>query len=99
MIMSMNKFKPDVRQLSRLARVALTDEEAALFQEQLASLMTCIDGMNAIDVSGIEPTLHVAPRKDALRPDEPGPCLAREQALDNAPRQDGEFFLAPPIIS
>ncbi len=95
----MNALKPDVRQLAQLARLALTEEEIALFQEQLGSLMACLDGMTEIDVTNVEPTLHLAAIKSDLRPDEPQPCLNREQALKNATRQDGEFVLAPPIIS
>jgi len=33
-----------------------------------------------------------------LREDEPRPGLAREQALAQAPRQDGQAFVVPRII-
>ena len=36
--------------------------------------------------------------KDVHRPDEPGACLAKEDALRNAPMEDGDFFLVPKIV-
>lgn len=34
----------------------------------------------------------------AMRTDEPGPCLAHELALANAPESDGTFFKVPKVI-
>jgi aspartyl-tRNA(Asn)/glutamyl-tRNA(Gln) amidotransferase subunit C len=34
----------------------------------------------------------------AMRPDEPRPCMPREDALKNAPNSDGVFFKVPKVI-
>jgi aspartyl-tRNA(Asn)/glutamyl-tRNA(Gln) amidotransferase subunit C len=34
----------------------------------------------------------------AMRPDEPRPCMPREDALQNAPNSDGVFFKVPKVI-
>lgn len=34
----------------------------------------------------------------AMRPDEPRPCMPRDEALQNAPNSDGVFFKVPKVI-
>ena len=46
----------DVNQVANLARLALSPEEAARFQSQLDHILKHIEQLNAVDVSGIEPT-------------------------------------------
>jgi aspartyl-tRNA(Asn)/glutamyl-tRNA(Gln) amidotransferase subunit C len=38
------------------------------------------------------------PMVNVMRDDAPGPCLARDEALANAPDRAGEFFRVPRII-
>ena len=77
----------DVRYLAELARLELTDEEAATFESQLARILEHVRRLESIDISGIEPTAHATPVYDIMREDEPGECLPREAALRNAPRE------------
>jgi aspartyl-tRNA(Asn)/glutamyl-tRNA(Gln) amidotransferase subunit C len=88
----------DVRYIAHLARLELTDEEAALFQAQLGQILAYVDQLKQLDVSGIEPTAHAVPRVNVMRPDEPRPGLSREEALANAPAQTNGLFLVPKIV-
>jgi len=38
---------------------------------------------------------EVSPTANLLRPDEPAPCLTREEALRNAPEKADGFFAVP----
>jgi aspartyl/glutamyl-tRNA(Asn/Gln) amidotransferase C subunit len=49
-------------------------------------------------VADLERKEEAASFAHALRPDEPGPCLPRYEALRNAPMSDGTFFKVPKVI-
>ena len=51
----------DVRDVARLARIELTDEEAATFQSQLGRVLEYVEQLGKLDVSGVEPTAHANP--------------------------------------
>ncbi len=88
----------DVRYVAHLARLDLTDEEAALFQGQLDHILDYVKELGALKVEGVEPTAHAVPVQNVLRKDEPRPCMDREKALANAPLERNGQFVAPKII-
>ncbi|HTO95720.1 MAG TPA: Asp-tRNA(Asn)/Glu-tRNA(Gln) amidotransferase subunit GatC [Myxococcales bacterium] len=92
--------RAQVRHVARLARLALSPEEEERFAAQLGHVLEYIERLQAVDVSGVEPLGFAgdAAARAPLREDEPRPGLAREQALAQAPRQDGQAFVVPRII-
>jgi len=96
----------DVAYVAELAHLELTAEERARMLKDLNSILGHIDRLNQLDTSNVEPMAQVASRYDergvsdegAMRPDEPRPCLPREEALRNAPNSDGVFFKVPKVI-
>ena len=46
----------DVAYVAGLARLKLTDEETARFQEQLAGVVALVDTLSNLDLEGVEPT-------------------------------------------
>ncbi len=75
----------DVERIANLARLALTDEEKALFARQLGSILDYARQVCELDTSGVAATSHVLDRQPADRPDEVRPSLTETQALANAP--------------
>ena len=61
--------------------------------DELNAFVWVADG--APDAEGVPPTSHVVDVANALRPDEPRPCLDREVALANAPARTEDGFLVP----
>lgn len=76
----------DVGYVAELCRLELSDEEKTRYQEQLNKVLDFMKQIDAIDVSGIEPTAHANPVFDVVRQDEPRECLSQEDALRNAPQ-------------
>ena len=91
-------MKIDVGYVAELARLELTDEEKAVFQPQLESIVGYVEKISAVDVDGVEPMMHGRPLVNAFREDEVRPSLDREAALANAPARVGEEFLLPKIV-
>jgi aspartyl-tRNA(Asn)/glutamyl-tRNA(Gln) amidotransferase subunit C len=90
----------DVERLARLARLALTPDEIALYSRQLADFLAYAEQVQQLDTSGIAPTSHAIGAPTELRDDEMVPCLPREDALSQAPeaaRTTG-LFKVPRVI-
>src|SRR5258706_8635245 len=88
----------DVRQVARLARLALDEERLAKFTPQLESILEYVAKIREADVSGVPPMAHALPLANVLREDVVEPPLSIEQVLQNAPETDGRFFKVPKIL-
>jgi aspartyl-tRNA(Asn)/glutamyl-tRNA(Gln) amidotransferase subunit C len=90
--------REQVEYVAKLARLAVSEEEKALFSRQLSSILTYVETLNRVETSQVEPTSHVIPMHNVLRADEVTPSLARDEALANAPDKDAGCFRVPKII-
>ena len=88
----------DVRKVAHLARLKLADDELETFTRQLGDVLRYVDQLNAVETTGVVPLAHPHEAANVLRADELRDSLPREDALANAPRSDGEFFLVPAIL-
>lgn len=90
--------REQVEYVAKLARLAVTDEEKALFGRQLSSILTYVETLNRVDTTQVEPTAHVVPMQNVLREDAVKPSLSRDDALANAPDSESGCFRVPKII-
>lgn len=88
----------DVRYTAQLARLNLSEEEIAKFQAQLGQVLEYVEKLNAVDVSGVEPTAHAFPVHNVFRSDESRPSFPAQEALANAPRAVNGLFVVPKVI-
>jgi len=91
-------MKIDVAYVAELARLELTDEEKAVFQPQLESIVGYVEKISSVDVEGVEPMMHGRPLVNAFREDIVRQSLPVETALGNAPKRVGDEFLLPKIV-
>ena len=84
--------------MARLARLALTAEEVERFAGQLEVILEHAAQVSALDTEGVEPTAHPLPLSNVLRPDEPRPCLPRDEVLAAAPAAEDGRFRVPRIL-
>jgi aspartyl-tRNA(Asn)/glutamyl-tRNA(Gln) amidotransferase subunit C len=87
--------RDQVLHVARLARLELSEEELERISSELSGILENVERMNELDLEGVEPTSHVVALENVLRPDEPRPSLAREQALDPAPDPAQGAFRVP----
>ena len=84
----------DTTHIARLARLALTEEELAHYQEQLAAILDYAARLNELDLSGVAPSAHAVARQNVLRDDIVTPSLPRDDALFNAAATaEGQFLI------
>ncbi|TFE01321.1 Asp-tRNA(Asn)/Glu-tRNA(Gln) amidotransferase subunit GatC [Jeotgalibacillus sp. R-1-5s-1] len=88
----MTKITTDeVKHVAHLARLNITEEEAAKFAYQLGAIITFAEQLNELDTDHVEPTTHVLEMKNIMREDKSVDGLPRENVLKNAPdHQDGQ---------
>ena len=94
----MDSAKIDVAYVAELARLELTDEEKALFQPQLESIVKYVEKISSVDIEGVEPMMHGRELVNAFREDVVRPGMSTEAALANAPKRVGDEFLLPKIV-
>ncbi|MDQ4149154.1 MAG: Asp-tRNA(Asn)/Glu-tRNA(Gln) amidotransferase subunit GatC [Actinomycetota bacterium] len=90
--------RAEVEHVANLARLALSEEELAMFEEQLSRILDHAARVTALDTEGIEPTAHAIPLVNVFRPDEIVPPLPRTEALRNAPDVEDGYFRIPKIL-
>lgn len=89
----------NVLDVAKLARIDLTDEEAARYQEQMEKILGYVEQLNQIDVEGIEPTAHAAAVFDVIREDAiTGTSIDRKKVLENAPDTALDQIKMPKVI-
>lgn len=89
----------DVKHVAKLARLALTDDEVALYGAQLGALLTFVDEMSELNTDSVAATAQVIESRNVERDDVVTPCLSREDALAGAPRAQNGYFRVPKIIA
>jgi aspartyl-tRNA(Asn)/glutamyl-tRNA(Gln) amidotransferase subunit C len=88
----------DIKYVAHLARLQLTPDEEKKLGAQLDGILGYIEKLKELDVTGVEPTAHAAPRVNVTRPDEARPSLPHAEALRNAPAQANGLFMVPKIV-
>jgi len=88
----------DVQQVALLSRLEIPTEDMEQVTGELNAILDYMLVLNRVDTTGIEPTAHVLPLKNVMRPDQVAPSLPRELALANAPEQEEGYFKVPKIM-
>jgi len=88
--------RDEVLHVARLARLELTDDEVAKFQEQLSAILEAVSKVSELDLSDVPPTAHPLEIANAWAEDDPHECLSLEDVFANAPDRDGDYFRVPP---
>jgi aspartyl-tRNA(Asn)/glutamyl-tRNA(Gln) amidotransferase subunit C len=87
-----------VRKVAKLARLELSDAEAAEFAGQLSAILDYVAKMNKLNTEGVEPLAHCLPISNRFREDMVRESLGTDKTLANAPQKDGSFFKVPKIL-
>jgi aspartyl-tRNA(Asn)/glutamyl-tRNA(Gln) amidotransferase subunit C len=85
-----------VLHVARLARLELSDDDVAKFQEQLSDILEAVSKVSELDLSDVPPTSHPLDLVNVWGADEPRPSLPVDEALANAPDREGAYFKVPP---
>jgi aspartyl-tRNA(Asn)/glutamyl-tRNA(Gln) amidotransferase subunit C len=88
----------DVGYVANLARLHLSDEEQALLQGQLEHIVGYVQQIDALDVSGVDPTSHAVAITNVMRADQVKESLPHDVVMANAPAEVDGQFQVPRIV-
>ena len=90
--------KDIVDKVAHLARLELTPDETEGMIKDMNRILGFMDKLNELDTSGIQPLVYMTNEVNGLREDVVKQEITHEEALLNAPKQDGEYFLVAKVI-
>ena len=87
-----------VKRVAHLARIALSDEEAAKMEGELNAILGFVEQLNEVDIEGVEPMTSVTPMAMKKRADSVTDGNKADDIVANAPQSDEHFFLVPKVV-
>jgi aspartyl-tRNA(Asn)/glutamyl-tRNA(Gln) amidotransferase subunit C len=93
----MSVDRATVRRIARLARLAISEEEAGRLEQELSGILDWVAQLDEIDTSAIEPMTRVAATMK-MRKDEVTDGFCAADILKNAPEVDDGYFVVPKIV-
>ena len=94
----MSLSRDDVAKVSLLARLQLSEDELSTMTDELSAIVEYVELLGELNTDDVEPLAHPLDVSNCFSADEPRQSLARDDALANAPKSDGEFFLVPAVL-
>ncbi len=87
-----------VEKLAVLSRLHFSLTEKESIKADLQKMIGFVDKLNKLDTTGVEPLLHINANTNIYREDATLLPVTKEQALQNAPVKDDQFFKVPKVI-
>ena len=82
----------EIKQISVLTRIAMTENELDVMRTQMSAILDSVAILNEVDMENVEPTGHTVDIKSVMREDEKQDSLTQEETLLNAPQREGSFI-------
>ena len=91
--------KDDVLKLAQLARLELSKEEVNNFAKEINEILAFVEKLQAVDVSGLEPTVQVTGLSNVMREDVVKPYQATPgELLERAPAREGDLIKVKRVL-
>ena len=87
-----------VKRVARLARLAVTEDEAVRMTGELNGILGFVEQLSEVDVTGVEPMTSVTPMAMKMRVDEVTDGNIADRIVANAPLTEQNFFEVPKVV-
>ena len=88
----------EVRAIADLARIEVSETDAAALQQQLNGIFGMIEQMSAVDTAGVEPMAHAMEVSQRLREDRVTETDRHALYQESAPQVEDGLYLVPRVI-
>lgn len=88
----------DVRKISSLARLDLSEGDAEATRDKLNGILELVEQMQAVDTTGVEPMSHPQDVAQRLREDAVTETDRRDAFQRVAPQTEAGLYLVPKVI-
>ncbi|NGQ91130.1 Asp-tRNA(Asn)/Glu-tRNA(Gln) amidotransferase subunit GatC [Rhodobacter sp. HX-7-19] len=86
------------RRVAKLARIRVEEADLPALAGELSGILTFMEQLNEVDVTGVEPMTSVTPMRLKRRKDEVTDGNIQSQILKNAPDAREGFFAVPKVV-
>ena len=90
--------KDTVAKIAHLARLEVNEQETEAVVADMTKILDFMAKLNEVDTSNVEPLIYMTNEVNTLREDVVKHEITHEEALFNAPEQDGKHFLVAKVI-
>lgn len=90
--------KKSIEHVAKLARLQISETEAAEYAEQLSKALKYFDQIAAVNTEGIEPLVTPTEIEVYWREDKAFQEFTPEEMTRNAPEKAGNLFKVPPVV-
>jgi len=90
--------KDIIDKVAHLARLELTPDETADMIKDMNRILGFMDKLNEVNTSGVQPLVYMTNEVNVFREDVIKQEITHEEALLNAPKHDGDYFLVAKVI-
>ena len=87
-----------VKRVAHLARIKVTDNEAGQMTGELNAILSFVEQLDEVDVSGVEPMTSVVEQTMKKREDAVSDGGYPETVVGNAPASEDNFFMVPKVV-
>ena len=90
--------KDTVDKIAHLARLEVTDAEREELMGDMEKILGFMDKLNEVDTAGVEPLVYMTATVNNFRDDVLKQEITQQEALQNAPKHDAEYFKVAKVI-
>ena len=94
----MSVDKDTVRQIARLARIRVPEDQLEPLAGELSNILGWIEQLNELDTEGVEPMTSVVAMQAPMRDDEVNDGGIPDQIVANAPAAADHYFAVPKVV-
>ena len=87
-----------VDKIAKLARLEIAPEEKENVIKDLSKILSFMEKLNELDTTNVEPLVYMSPSVNITRNDVVKEVITHEEALQNAPDHDADYFKVPKVI-
>ncbi|ODR94445.1 glutamyl-tRNA amidotransferase [Methyloceanibacter stevinii] len=94
----MSVDRATVFRIARLARIAITEDEAGRLESELSGILDWVAQLDELDTANVEPMTRVEAMTMKMREDKVTDGFKAEDIVKNAPQEDDHYFVVPKIV-
>lgn len=87
-----------VDRLAELSKLEFDAQGKEGIKKDLQKILNLVQKLEEVNVDGVEPLIYMTDEKNVLRKDVIADTVTKEEALQNAPQRDSDYFKVPKVI-
>ena len=87
-----------VDRLAELSKLEFDEQAKEGLKKDLQRILELVEKLKEVNVDGVEPLIYMTDEKNVLRKDVVKDTVTKEEALQNAPQHDSDYFKVPKVI-